>query len=105
MILPIGKQRAQQIRPAQHRRIRRRFRANDDVIAAAGTGVAAVEHELLRAEPRLPRFLVEDLGVLHQFAPAGRRMDVDFDDARIGSDLQPYEPRIARRIVAFEDDR
>ena len=51
------------------------------------------------------RGVVEELRLLDQFAPARRRMDVDFDHARIGRDTQLLQPRIARRLVAFEDDR
>ena len=55
MVVPIGQQAAQQVRPAQERRIRRRFAAEHEVIAAAGAGVATVEHELLGGQPRLAR--------------------------------------------------
>ena len=47
MVVPVRQQAAQQVGPAQERRIRRRRAAEHEVIAAAGAGVAAVEHELL----------------------------------------------------------
>ena len=59
MVLPIRDQAAQQIGPAQEWTIGRGRAAEHDVIAAAGAGVAAVEHELLGAEPRQPRFFVD----------------------------------------------
>ena len=59
MILPVGDQAAQQIGPAQERAVGRRRAAEHDVVAAAGAGVPAVEHELLGAEPRVARVLVE----------------------------------------------
>ena len=105
MILPIREQRAQQIRPAQHRRILRRFAADDDVVAAAGAGVAAVEHEFFRAEPRLPRFLVKHRRALDEFVPGFARVHVDLDDAGIGRDGELVQARIARRRFAFDDDR
>ena len=71
MVLPVGEQAAQQVGPAQQRAVGRRRAAEDDVVAAAGAGVAAVEHEFLRAQPRLARFLVEHGGVVDQFVPVG----------------------------------
>ena len=50
MILPVAKQAAQQIRPAQKWTVAGRRSADDDVIAAAVPDVAAIHHELLRAE-------------------------------------------------------
>ena len=51
MVVPVREQAAQQVRPAQERRIGRRRAAEHEVIAAAGAGVAAVDHELLGSEP------------------------------------------------------
>ena len=59
MPLPVKHEAAQQIGPAQERRIRRHRAADHDMIAAAGADMAAVEHELVGAEPGLPRLLVE----------------------------------------------
>ena len=52
MVLPVGDQAAQQVGPAQERAVGRRRAAEHDVVAAAGAGVPAVEHELLGAEAR-----------------------------------------------------
>ena len=84
MILPIRQQRAQQIRSAQHWRIRRRLAADDDVIAAAGAGVAAVHHEFFRAEPRLPRLLVNRRCAFDEFFPGFAWVHVHLDHAGIG---------------------
>ena len=51
MVVPVRQQAAQQVRPAQERRIGRRGAAEHEVVAAAGAGVAAVEHELLGSQP------------------------------------------------------
>ena len=59
MVLPEGDQALEQIGPAQERTVGRRRRADDDVIAAAGAGVPAVEQELLGAEAREARFFVQ----------------------------------------------
>ena len=105
MILPIADQAHQQIGTAQQRRVSRRGAAQGDMVAPAGARVAAVEHELLRAEARQTRFLVEHAGIGHQLRPGAGRMNVDLDDAGIGRDLQFLEARIAGRAVAFQADR
>ena len=105
VVVPVAEQAAQQIGPPQERAVGRRRTAEDDVIAAAGAGVAAVEHELLGAEPRLPRLLVERRGLLNELVPVVRRMQVDFDDAGIRRHLEMVEPRIVLGRRAFDDDR
>ena len=49
-LTPVADQAAQQIGPAQERAVGRRRAAQHHVVAAAGAGVAAVEHELLGAQ-------------------------------------------------------
>ena len=88
VVLPVGDEALQQVGPAQQRAVGGRRAAQRHVVAAAGAGVAAVEHELLGAEPRLPRFLVQRLGGRDQLVPGRRRMDVDLDDAGIGRDVE-----------------
>ena len=75
------------------------------MVAAAGARMLAVDHELVGAEPRLPRLLVERLGVGHALAPVLGRMDVDLDHARIGRDADDVEPRVDRRRVALDMER
>ena len=58
MALPVKNEAREQIGSAQDRRIRRRRAAQHDMIAAARPGVPPVGHELVRAEPREPRFLI-----------------------------------------------
>ena len=72
---------------------------SDDVVAAAGAGVAAVEHELLGAEPRCARLLVERRSCSSTSSPQlARRVDVDLDHAGIGRDLE--RSRAADRTAA-----
>ena len=76
------------------------------MVAAAGAGVAAVDHEFLRAQPRLARLLVDDLGLVDELAPVRRRVDVDLDDAGIGRNAEGEQPRIAAgRGIALDEDR
>ena len=105
MVVPVGDQAAQQIGPPQQRAVVRRRPADHDVVAAAGAGVAAVDQELLGAEARLPRFLVERGRVLAQRRPARRRLQVDLDHAGVRRDLDVHQPRIVGRRLAFEDHR
>ena len=72
------------------------------MVAAAGTGVAAVEHEFLRREPGQPRLVVQNGRIGHQFIPASRRMDVDFDDAGIRRDIQHFDPCIGGGRITFD---
>jgi hypothetical protein len=55
MVVPVRDHAGEQIGPAQERRIARRRAAEHEVVAAAGAGVAPVEHELLGRQPRLAR--------------------------------------------------
>ena len=65
MVLPIGDDAGQQVRPPQERAVGRRHAAEHDVVAAAGADVAAIEPELLGAQADLGGLLVD------------RRRDVD----------------------------
>ncbi len=58
MALPIEHDALEQVGPAQKRAVGGIEPAEHDVIAAAGAGVAAVDHELVGAEPRLPRVFI-----------------------------------------------
>jgi hypothetical protein len=64
------------------------------VIAAAGAGVLAVDHELVGAEPGLPRLLIDAFGDRLAFLPAGRGMHIDLDHAGIGCDPDHVEARV-----------
>ena len=82
MALPLQHQALQQVGTAQERAVVGRRAADHDVVAAAGAGVAAVDHELVGAEPRLPRLLVDRRRGGDAIGPVRGRMDVDLDDAR-----------------------
>ncbi len=105
VVLPVGDQRGEQIGPAQEGAVLGRGAAEGDVVAAAGAGVAAVEHELLGAQARQARFVVEPFGGLDQFVPVRRGMDVDLDDAGIRRDGKALQARILGRRVALDDHR
>ena len=105
MALPVQHQALQQVGPAQERAVVGRRAADHDVVAAAGAGVAAVDHELVGAEPRLARLLVDRRRGRHAILPVRGRMDVDLDDAGIGRDADDVEARILRRAVALDMDR
>src|SRR5438128_7175768 len=94
MILPVAEQAAEEVGAAQNRAVRRRWPADNDVVAAAGPGMPAVDHELLGAESREAGFLVERGRVFHQLVPVARRMEIDFDHPGIRRDLDVIEPGI-----------
>ena len=75
------------------------------MIAAAGTGVLAINHEFLGGQARQMCLLVEKSGVGHQFVPVARRLHVDFQHAGIGRDAQLLKARIARRLIALDHHR
>ena len=105
MRLPVADQALEQVGTAQQRTVGGRRAAERDVVAAAGAGVAAVEHELLGAEPRLARVLVERARAVDQLAPGGRRRDVHLDDAGVRRDRHRLQARVARRRIAFDHHR
>jgi hypothetical protein len=105
MVLPVRDQAAEQIRPAQKRAVGRFASAEHHMVAAAGTGVAAVEHELLGTEPAQMRILVQDFGNRDHVVPAVGRLHIDLDDAGIRCDLEHIQPRIRRRLVTLDPDR
>ena len=88
MVVPVADHAGEQVGPAQERRVGGRRAAEDEVVAAAGAGVAAVEHELLGRQARLARRAVEMRRLLDQLAPARCRIDVDLDHARVGRHAQ-----------------
>ena len=105
MIVPIADHACQQIGAAQEGRIHRRFSAEHKVVAAAGSNMTAIEHELLGRQSGLECRVVKISGQVGQFGPALGRLNVDFDHAGVGGDAQHRNARIARRLVAFEDYR
>ena len=105
MALPIEHEALEQIGPPQERAVGGVGAAEHDVIAAAGAGVAAVDHELVGAEARVMRVLVKAVGGLDRLAPGRGRVDVDFDDAGVGRHLDDVDARIVRRRIALDLDR
>ena len=72
MVVPVGQhEAAQHTGSTQEGRIRRRGAAEHEVVAAAGAGVATVDHELLGGQAGGP--LRVDGGAVDQLFPAARR--------------------------------
>src|SRR6266542_4795711 len=67
--------------------------------------MAPVEHEFFRCETGFARGGVKKTRSFSQLVPARSRMNIDLDNPRVGSDAKKLEARIARRFVAFEQDR
>ncbi len=105
VVVPVAEQAPQQIGPAQERTVGRRRAAEHDVIAAAGAGMPAVEHELLGAEPASGAPPRRAWSSARRSRPGVSRVHVDLDDAGIGRHLEVVEPRIGSGGVPFDDDR
>ncbi len=69
MVLPETNQTAEQIGTPQKGAVCRGDAADDDVIAATGTSVLAVEHEFFGPKAGLAGEMVETGGVFHQLLP------------------------------------
>ena len=104
MILPVAHEAAQQIGATQEGAVFGRLCADDDVIAAAGAGVAAIDHEFLRAEAGLAGFFIKRLGDEDHFVPAFRGLHVHLDHAGVWRDFERVHTRIVGRGIAFEHD-
>ena len=105
MPLPIEQKALQHVGPAQERRVRRARSADHHVRAAAGAGVAPVDHEFVGPQPAGPRVRIDPGGDLHRLAPAPRRLHIDLDDAGVGGDLQHAQARVGGRGIALQAHR
>src|SRR5678809_105934 len=105
MLVPIGQQASQQIGPAQPWRVFGCSATQYEMVAATGSRVAPIDHKLLRAEARLSRRFIEEVCTFVQLFPTRRWMNVHFDDAWVRRNAEAREPRVARRLVAFQQHR
>ncbi len=103
--LPIQDEAFEKVWPAQKWAIHWRRAAHYNVVSTTRTGVAAINHEFFSAQSCLPGFLIDFLSGLHAFAPVGSRMDIDFDNARVGCHTDDIEAWITGRGVAFNVNR
>ncbi len=105
MIMPVSDEALEEIGPAQDGAVGRGGTAQDNMISAAGAGMPAIEHEFLRSQPGLPRFFVKHRGVEHQLIPGVRRVNVNLDHTRVGSDAEMLQARIVGRGIALDHNR
>ena len=69
---PMDEEALEQVGTSEERTVERRLPADDDMIAPAGSRMLAVDHELVGAEAREPRFLVDTASVV---ATHSRQLD------------------------------
>ncbi|MCY1508738.1 hypothetical protein D9M68_430580 [compost metagenome] len=100
--LPVQDDALQKIRTTQERAVIGIGAAHDHMVAAAGTGVAPVDHELVGAKPAPPRLFVDRRGDVDAILPAGSRMDVDLDHARIRRNADDVDALVLRRRIALD---
>ncbi len=105
MIVPEGDKAAQQIRTPQKWAVRRSGAADDDMVSAPGTGMAAIDHEFFGAEAGLPGQFIESGGAVNHFPPAVHGLDVYFNNTGIRGDLQTLQTIIGGWRIAFDDHR
>ena len=74
MVVEVTDKAGQQVGATQEGAVLRGNAAQDNVVAAAGAGVAAIQEEFFRAEPGLVGLFIEFLGGALQITPGrGRR--------------------------------
>ena len=100
--LPEMDQAFQQVGTAQERAVGWFDPAHNHVVAAAGAGVASVDHELVRAQTALAGLLIDDFGGVHTFGPVGRGVNVHLKHTGVGGHADHLDARIAGRAVAFD---
>ncbi len=92
LIVPEGEETAKQIGPPQKGAVRRGRAPNDDVVAATGAGLTAVDQEFFHGQARLTGGFVERGGAVHDLPPVVHGLDVDLNDAGVRGDLQTFHP-------------
>ena len=105
MLLPVGDETLEQIGSPEKRTVCRRAPTQCDVVTAAGSGVASIEHELLGGQAGLPRFLVKNARAVLECFPTFGGMDIHLDHTRIGRHRQRKQARITRRRIALQPNR
>jgi hypothetical protein len=100
--LPVQDKACQKVRTSEERAVERSCSADHHVIAAAGAGVAPVDHELVGAQPGLTRLIIDPFGDRLALLPAGGGMHIDFDHTGIGCNPDNVEARVMGRAVAFD---
>jgi len=105
VILPVAKQASQQIGAAKNRAVRRRGTTDDDVVAATGADMPAVDHKFFRPQPGRSRFGIEGGRVRHEFIPIIRRMEIDLHHPGVGRNFKVIQAVIMRRRASFNDNR
>ena len=101
MVLPERHHAAQEVRAPQEGAVQYRRSAEDYVVTAAGSDMAAVVGEFFSGQAVSARFLEEDCVDLFQFVPIARGRKVYFENAGIGSNAEGSQPRIGRRSVCL----
>ena len=70
VVVPESEHGFEQVRPTEEGRVFRRSAAHDDMVAAAGADMAAIQHEFFRGETGFACDFVKLAGALHHFPPA-----------------------------------
>ena len=105
MVLPVNDQALQQVWPTQEGAVNGGRATQGNMVAATGTGVAAIKHKLLGPEAHLAGLLVKVFGNLHQLVPVVGGMYIHLNHTRVRGHLQDLDPRVRRRLITLNDHR
>ena len=97
--LPEQDQAFQQVGAAQKGAVVGGNATDDNMVAAAGAGVAAICHELVSAQTTLAGLFIHRVGGRDAILPRGRGVDVDLQ-----GDAEHFDARVMGRAVALDDD-
>ena len=105
MVLPVSHQALQHVRTAQHGTVRGCGTADSDMVTAASTSMATIEHKFFCCQPCQPGFLIDCPGIRQQLIPAMRGMNIHLDDTGVRGDCETFQAMIMRRFIAFHTHR
>ncbi len=89
MVVPVVHHAAEQAGAAQEGAVVGRWSSNDQVVAAPGAGVLAVEEKLFGSQAGFAGEVVQRRGVGDSFIPALGGLDVHLDHPRARGDFRP----------------
>ena len=102
MVVPVADQASQQIGSSQERAVVGRGAAQHEVIAAAGAGVATVQHEFFGRQADCRALLVERVVCSTSSSQLAAGCMLTSITPGSGVTRKCEQPRVARRLVALE---
>ena len=104
VVLPVGDNAAEEVRPAQKRAVGWCRAAEGEVVAPTSAGVRPIEMEPLSTEPGGTGVGVDTHCDVDQLRPRRGGLDIDLEDARVGGDEELDQPGVKGWEITLEDD-